>query len=394
VRILRIISCINPTSGGTVEALKQSSLALQAKGHTIHIVSLDNPNQAFLSSFPFMVHPLGPCFGKYSYTPRLSKWLEKHLRTYDSVIIEGIWQFHSFAAAKACKLQSVPYLLFPHGMLDPWFKHQYPLKHLKKSLYWRLFEHTVLKNAHAVCFTTEIEMQAAYNSFLPYACNPVVVPIGTHVPQSDFSSYIRSFHQQINHYPNERILFYLGRIHLKKGVDLILKALASINQANPKALKGIHFVIAGPVEDSGYKIFLETLIQKIAPTALRVTVLEPLLGDLKWGALQGSDAFILPSHQENFGMSVAEALGCNIPVLISNKVNSHPWIQQMQAGIVCEPTAASVQSMIKDWISWDAKKIQQMKANAYNCYMQFFNMQTTIHSLESLLNELHCPSNP
>ncbi|MFX5522157.1 hypothetical protein ABTD78_23080, partial [Acinetobacter baumannii] len=78
---------------------------------------------------------LGPSRGIYTYNPRLLPWLREHGARYDAVIIEGLWQFHSLAALLVLR-GKVPYYVFTHGMLDPWFKTRYPLKHLKKLVYW------------------------------------------------------------------------------------------------------------------------------------------------------------------------------------------------------------------------------------------------------------------
>ena len=76
---------------------------------------------------------------------------------FDAVIINGLWQYHSFGAWRALRGTATPYYVFPHGMLDPWFKRSFPLKHLKKWLYWPWAEYRVLRDARAVIFTCEAE---------------------------------------------------------------------------------------------------------------------------------------------------------------------------------------------------------------------------------------------
>ncbi len=84
----------------------------------------------------FRLYALGPGFLKYSYCARLVPWLRENARKFDIVIVNGIWQYQSFAVQHVLRDGSVPYVVYTHGMLDPWFKQRYPLKHLKKMLYW------------------------------------------------------------------------------------------------------------------------------------------------------------------------------------------------------------------------------------------------------------------
>ena len=89
--------------------------------------------------------------------PRLLSWLRENATRYDAVIVNGIWQYHSYATWLALHRSETPYFVFTHGMLDPWFKRRHPLKHLKKWLYWPWADYRVLRDAQAVIFTCEEE---------------------------------------------------------------------------------------------------------------------------------------------------------------------------------------------------------------------------------------------
>ena len=97
------------------------------------------------------------------------------------------------ASGARCAELATPYFVFPHGMLDPWFKRTYPLKHLKKLLYWPWAEYRVLRDAAAVLFTSEEERRLARESFWPYRCNEVVVNYGTAAPEIDLASAREDF---------------------------------------------------------------------------------------------------------------------------------------------------------------------------------------------------------
>src|SRR5262245_26651400 len=129
MRILRSIRSVNPEQGGPIEGIKQVSRVHREAGHTVEIISLDPPCDRSVLEFPLTVHALGPVRGKYGYTRKLIPWLRREAWRYDAVIINGIWQFNSLAVFLALRRASIPYFVFPHGMLDPWFKRTYPLKH-------------------------------------------------------------------------------------------------------------------------------------------------------------------------------------------------------------------------------------------------------------------------
>ncbi len=137
-------------------------------GHSIEVVSLDSPTDAFVGQFPLKVHALGPAILSYGFTLKLLSFLKNTRQNYDLVIVHGLWQFTSFATWRCLSKTNTPYVVFPHGMLDPWFNRAYPLKHLKKFIYWRMAEHKVLRDAAAVLFTAEEERVLAAQSFRAY----------------------------------------------------------------------------------------------------------------------------------------------------------------------------------------------------------------------------------
>ena len=125
----------------------------EAHGHTVEIASTDDPAEPWLKSQHLNIHPLGPGRSYYRYAPRLLPWLRQHAKDYDAVIVNGLWQYTTHATWRALNKGSVPYYVFTHGMLDPWFKRTYPLKHLKKWLFWPWADYRALRDAKAVFFT-------------------------------------------------------------------------------------------------------------------------------------------------------------------------------------------------------------------------------------------------
>src|ERR1700689_2759402 len=147
MKILHVISSVNPAARGPIDGIRQLGSTLERQGHRAEIVSLDPPDAAFLAQSPLRTYPLGPTRFHYGFRPKFVPWLRSNANRYDAVIVNGIWQFHSFGTWQALSGSQTPYVLFTHGMLDPWFKKEYPLKHAKKWMYWPWAEYRVLRDA-------------------------------------------------------------------------------------------------------------------------------------------------------------------------------------------------------------------------------------------------------
>jgi glycosyltransferase involved in cell wall biosynthesis len=379
VKILHIISSVNPAGGGPIEGIKQLGVTMSAEGHPVEVASLDAPDAPFLAQSPLPVHPLGPATLKYGFSPRFVPWLRANAGRYDAVIVNGIWQYHSFGTWRVLRNSNTPYVLFTHGMLDPWFKRQYPLKHFKKWMYWPWAEYRVLRDARAVLFTCEEERRLARRYFCLYRCNEVVVSYGTAKPKGDPETELREF---FAHYPelrSKRLALFFGRIHPKKGCDLLIEAFAKVLQQHPDW----HLVIAGP-DQMGWR---EQLNYRAAQLGLapRVTWTGMLAGAMKWGALRAAEIFVLPSHQENFGIAVAEALAAGVPALVSNKVNIWREIESDHAGMVSDDTLEGTCGLLRSYAEMPAQEKQAMRQAAVKSFERRFEIKKAARSLHAVL---------
>jgi glycosyltransferase involved in cell wall biosynthesis len=382
VKILHIISSVNPAGGGPIEGIKQLGATLNVEGHQVEIASLDPPGAPYLAQAPLPVYPLGPPRLKYGFSSKFAPWLRANAGRYDAVIVNGIWQYHSFAAWQVLRRSSTPYVLFTHGMLDPWFKKHYPLKHLKKWMYWPWAEYRVLRDARAVLFTCEEERRLARSSFWLYRCNEVVVSYGTASPKGDPGNELREF---LEHYPElrgKRLALFMGRIHQKKGCDLLIEAFAKVlgQQAD------WHLVMAGP-DQVGWREELNFRAAELG-IAPRIIWTGMLGGPMKWGALRAAEIFVLPSHQENFGIAVAEALAAGVPTLISNKVNIWREIEADGAGIAAEDTLQGTCGLLQSYLALPGGKQQAMRQAARNCFEARFEIKKAAETLYAVLSSV------
>lgn len=185
MNVLQIVQTLDPETGGVARAVTALSKALVSRGAKIEIVTLDEPDARWVHDSGFQVHALGAGLTNYRYSRKLLPWLRANRSKFDCAIVNGIWQYMSFAAWRSFAGTSSPYFVFPHGMLDPWFKSTFPLKHVKKWFSWPWADYRVLRDARAVIYTSDEERIQARKSFWLYHARERVVPLGVQAAESD-----------------------------------------------------------------------------------------------------------------------------------------------------------------------------------------------------------------
>jgi glycosyltransferase involved in cell wall biosynthesis len=358
-----------------MEGVRQITPHLNALGVRTTVACLDPPNTSWLDNQGFDAIGLGPVVGGYGYRRGLPKVIHELAKGHEAVIIHGLWQYHALATWRALQNSDIPYYVYPHGMLDPWFKHTYPLKHLKKWAYWPWADFRVLRDAQAVLFTTEQERILAKQSFWLYQANEQVVGYGTSQPTGDMEYQRELFLKRFPHLRGKNTILFLSRIHPKKGIDLLIDAFAAVADRNPQ----LRLVIAGP-DQVGWKSRLMRHAE-ILKVDERITWAGMLAGDLKWGAFHAAELFCLPSHQENFGIVVAEALGCGLPVAISEAVNIAHEVRKAGAGLVYQDTIEGTTSAINRWLDMTSSERTLMGNRGKQLFKQKFDFATVARNL-------------
>ncbi len=365
MKILQLVQNLDLRTGGVARAVLLMSEALVRLGNEVEIAMLGAPGAS--SSIDLPTHALGEGREGYGYSSKLLPWLREHGGAFDRVIVNGLWQYHSFAAWRRFAGSDIPYFVFPHGMLDPWFKRTYPLKHFKKWLYWSWAEYRVLRDARAVIFTSEEERRQARQSFWLYRCREEISPLGVEMaPESSAEEFLTRFPEA----RGKRVVLFLGRLHVKKGCDLLIDAFTKF-APNESIL-----IMAGPDQWNG------ELQRRVGKNVLFTGMLED---SLKWSAFRAAEVFALPSHQENFALAVAEALACNLPVLISNRVNIWREVLEDGAGFVEDDNAAGVERLVRRWFATSAEERAAMGQRAGECFRKRFEID---HAAKLLLKIL------
>ncbi len=348
MRILHAIATLSATYGGPPKACLGAAQAVAALGHEVSILTTD-------LGFPGRLEaPLGqpverggvevlycpaarPHF--WGASPALAKALREAIPRADVVHLHSLYFHHTKATASLCGRFGVPYVLQPHGALDPYLVRHHRYRKLLADVW---FQNAATRRAAAIQYTTEEERARA----APCArgARSVVVPIGLHL--EDYAGLpprgrFRARHPAIGERP---IILYLGRLNFKKGIEILLRAFADALAAGADA----HLVLAGP--DGGERARIESWLDELRLRS-RATLTGMLEGDAKLALLADAELFALSSWTENFGIAVVEAMACGLPVAISDRVQLRRPVAEADAGWVAPVEPGAFRDIILEALS-------------------------------------------
>lgn len=377
---VRIIRTLNPRiGGGVLESLYDSASALKRAGHSVKVISLDGPASPWLDgSHPFEIYPLGPAVGKYGLCLGAGESISRIISREDIIIIDGIWQFHSVAAMIGCLKARLQYHIYVHGMLSPWFRSTYPLKHIKKLIYWTLLEKRVFAKAASIIYTSQNELTLACNAFPGCPAQGNIIRLGCEDPTSrylDGDEFLDKYSIPSDH----KLLLFIGRLHEVKGIDLLLHGFHDLISSTDEPY---HLIIAGPDEKDLKKKLVRIAHELHISSSISWT--GKLSSHDKWSALRCADALCLPSHQENFGLVVVEALAVSTPVIISDKVNIFPEIINANAGLVHQDNIVDTCKCLLSWHHMPEHEKQMLGDNARRLYERKYQWPRIVEELLSL----------
>ena len=369
--ILHVLHSLDPAHGGPGEVVRQLCLAHAVMGVSSEVATLDAPEASWLKNWPGPVQAFRGR-GGYGWSPAFENWLRSQATRVAGVFVHGLWQWQGAGTRQALQGTGTPYSVFPHGMLDPWFRKAFPWRHARKVCYWKLLESRVIRDAARVIFTSEEEQRRGRDTFRPWAAQneAVVIPLGTTMPPLPADELRALFLARFPALRGERLLLFLGRLHEKKGCDLLIEAFRRV--APP-----LHLVLAGPCANARFESEL-----RARANGLRVTFAGPLYGDEKWAALAAAEVLALPSHQENFGIAVAEALASELPVLLSQRVNIWREIVDAGAGFAEPDDVDGTSRLLERWLAADHAK---MRLAAHQCFAARFDIRRTAENLLGLI---------
>jgi len=389
---------MNPSSGGPAQGIRNNIPFWRKYGLEANVLSLDDATLEFV--IKDRIIGLGTTNNKWAYSPVLMPWLLENLSKYNVVLINGLWLYHSYAVTKAITILKkrakvnnidVPKVyIMPHGMLDPYFQKapERRLKAIRNTIYWHIIEKYVISKADGILFTCEEELELAKTTFKGYTPKTTYnVGYGIITPPSFSNNQVLAFYSKCPAIVSKTFFLFLSRIHPKKGVDILIKAYAACYEyCIDKNIAISELVIAGPGMDTDYGRDLKVLLDHYPIIRDKVHFPGMLQGDAKWGAIYACEMFVLPSHQENFGIAIVEAMACHKAVLITNRVNIWREIKDSNSGIVVNDDLVSTTEGLIEW----QKKVKQEKVaienNAFLTYQTHFTAEATSIKFVNVLN--------
>lgn len=378
---------MDPSYGGPCQGIRNSIPELDAMGSVNEVVSIDGENSDWSVDDNFPIHLLGPGSGPWGFSRNLLPWLKTHLPDYDVVLVHGLWQYYGYAVRKAVTWlaangkKTPRFYIMPHGMLDPYFQKapDRKLKALRNLVFWNLVERRTVNSADGILFTCQEELELARTTFSGYISKKELnVGYGILPPQEVTDQDIDAFRQQHGISRGQKYLLFLSRIHPKKGLFNLVKAYAAFSEKKASLPK---LVVAGPGLDETYGRGILDYVESQDILKNKVIFTGMIGGKDKWAAFHGAKAFVLPSHQENFGIAVAEALACKCPVLISNKVNIWREISDGEAGLVEDDTLEGTYALLDRFSRLTDSGITDMKKKAFNVYQHYFTVKQAADNL-------------
>ncbi len=239
----------------------------------------------------------------------LINWLIKNIHEYDIVHTNTVFSPVVSFVHWLCQLQQIPYIMTPHGMLEPW---ALSYKAWKKRLYYNLFEQPALRKASAIQVIANAE---AHNVNSLGFHNFFVVPNGIHRQEFENIPNSEVFYQKFPATRNKTLILFLGRIDPKKGLDLLAPAFAKVHAK----FSNTHLVVAGPDNIGFLSTAKNYFIQSQCLDAVSFTGI--LTGDLKRAVLATANLYVAPSYSEGFSLSVLEGMASGLPCVITTGCN-------------------------------------------------------------------------
>jgi glycosyltransferase involved in cell wall biosynthesis len=330
--ILHVIPYMHASAGGPPVVVENFIRETNRLGHRSQIISTPSYCNGDQSNLQERLEQLAPTtfLNGLETLPIVSRTgaakINAHVRHADIVHVHTLWSPLNVSARYACLRHDRPYVLMPHGMLDPY---SLSVKALKKSMYLRMFERHNIASAQRMIYATLEEERLAALARLQLPPGELV-PLGASASSASRHELRGQFLARFPQAAGKRMLLFLGRIHAKKGLDRILNCLQSVKLSIPNVL----LVVVG----DGEAHYTRELRQLVSALTLDNCVLFAgrLDGELKWASFAAAELFLLPSRQENFAITVAEAMQMGVPVIITEKVNTWPYVKEAGAGLILD----------------------------------------------------------
>ncbi|NJL62224.1 MAG: glycosyltransferase [Methylacidiphilales bacterium] len=327
MKILHVVPGIEAATGGPGRIAASLCNSITQMGFEVDIATTKDPLQRYelidtdagksnLLFFERWQHET------YAFSRPLKNWLTTNIKNYDVVHIHSVFNYPTYIAAELAIKNKVPYVIAPHGMLEPW---AFAYRAWKKRFFYDFAVKKALKNAQAIHATSSPETNNIKS--LGVHRNLVFIPNGVKSEEFDSLPSREIFYQQFPQLRDKKLIVFLARIDPKKGLDLLASAFTRVKQLFPNS----HLVIIGSTTTSNTQ-YLDSVKQYFARANCldNITFTGMLTGEIKLSALAAASIYVSPSYSEGFSVSVLEGMAAGLPCVITTGCN-FPEAENAQA---------------------------------------------------------------
>lgn len=377
MRILRLVPSISVKCGGPQNGIYSLTPLLTKKGIKTSILTLDYDRDDF-QIFDEIYKFNSITDYKFNFKALVSVFfLKKEIKSFNLLIIHGHWQFHVLLGFLIHLRYKIPYVIYPHGMLDPYFMRKNSLRSFLKYIIWFLYEKSVLKNSQFICFTSKKEQTKSFQIFNSKNNNNIVVPYGLAINSEEYL-------EGLDRYNKDSLnIIYLGRFSPKKNLTSIINALEISKRENLK----INIIMVG-LDSSPYSKNIEFLVNKFGLND-QIKLIKYIKNDEKYIYLSKADFSIVSSFQENFCISAIESLSLGVPVIISSNCDISHHLDESGSAIVSGTSNKSIYKALKKayLIKKNKYDFKKMKKNAKETFKKFYSLENSSENIIKIFKE-------
>jgi glycosyltransferase involved in cell wall biosynthesis len=377
MRVLHVIPSVAERSGGPATAIIPMCRALKQEGVEVLLVSTNagmdhDEGVSEYKGIPAKFFPtqMGESF---KYSRPLSSWLSSNIEQFDVAHIHAVFNHSSIAAAHVCRRAGVPYVVRPLGTLEPWSMTQ---KSIRKRVFWQISGKGMLRRAAAIHYTTQAEKLSTERLLGLNHGKVIALGIEANSATSVTDAKLEQYFPEL---ANKPYALVMSRLHPKKGLDVLIDAFLSLVQVQKFAHWRLVIAGDGPADHV-------LKLKAIAGSSSQIHFTGWLDGEKKDAVLGRASLLVLPSHQENFGLCVMEALSRSVPVLVSPHVNLAEEIVLANAGWIATVDKDALMSRLAEALSDDDER--RRRGQAGKQLSQKYSWTTTAKNLLDLYKQV------
>ena len=366
MKIIHLIENLDDTYGGPAKSVPYLCKYLNDLGIETEILSIkyhENERNSIVEKYGLSWKSFKYDFiKKLRYSKNLKQYLENEVKKRDDIILHthNLWNYIPYVASQISSKYNIPLVVAIRGSLYPWSLSQ---GKLQKQIAWRLFQEKMLQKSMIIHTTEKNELLAVKE--LGINTHTEIIPNGVEFSEFDNMRDKQTSKKILNLKQNKKYIFFISRLHPKKGLEFLINAWVKL----ATIYKDWDLLIVGPEYDKEYIENIKDVIKK-ENLEDRVVFTDMLEGEKRVAAFGASDLFVLPSHTENFGIAIAEAMVAQLPVVTTKGT---PWqeIEENDAGWWVELTQENINKVLEEALSCSDEELKQKGLNGFELIQNY-----------------------